>query len=136
MSEREEDKEDAGGAPFRLPLDAKKVAIVCHRHADPDAYLSAYALSFLLRQLSPEAQVDIIVPDGMSLLTRQLQDTFKHDTMENSKTEYDTFFAVDMGHAELMKDWLARVAESKGPRILIDHHPIQQNDVYTERLVD
>ncbi|MDA4118949.1 MAG: hypothetical protein OK455_11480, partial [Thaumarchaeota archaeon] len=49
--------------PFLPPEKIRRVAIICHRHADPDAYLSAYAISQLIRKISPASRVDIVLPD-------------------------------------------------------------------------
>ena len=53
------------------------VAIICHRHADADTFLSAYALSFIIRKLAPEAKVALIIPEGMSTLTQRLSLSFR-----------------------------------------------------------
>jgi nanoRNase/pAp phosphatase (c-di-AMP/oligoRNAs hydrolase) len=121
--------------PFVEPSKLARVAIVCHRHADPDAYLSAFALSDLIREIS-SASVDIITPQGMSALTKQLQETFRHPTLEESDRDYDLFVAVDIGHTELLKDWLGKIAQSGATKILIDHHPKQKDPIYDEMLVD
>ena len=34
------------------PKNVRNVAVLCHRHADADTYLSAYVLSFILQRLS------------------------------------------------------------------------------------
>ena len=37
--------------------------------------------------------------------------------------DYDLLVAVDIGHTELLKDWLGKLKESHGVKVLIDHHP-------------
>jgi nanoRNase/pAp phosphatase (c-di-AMP/oligoRNAs hydrolase) len=129
--------------PFLPPGKIRRVAIICHRHADPDAYLSAYAVSQLLRKISPTSKVDIILPDGMSTLTRKLAETFQHENLvtvdekgNETPDDYDLLIAVDIGHAELLKDWHGKLQQSKGLKVLVDHHPIQENSVYDHMIVD
>jgi len=127
--------------PF-VPLDKiKRVAVVCHRHADPDAYMSAYAISRLVTDLAPTAKVDVILPEGMSLLTRRLAESFKHESVVESESDeedgdYELVVAVDIGHTELLKGWYARLQASKGVKVLVDHHPIQEGALYDHMIVD
>jgi len=115
------------------------MGVICHRHADPDAYMSAYALSRLMAKLAPSARVDLILPDGMSLLTRRLAESFKQEGLVEGQGEsgdYDLLVAVDIGHTELLKDWFGRLKESPGVKVLIDHHPIQEGSPYDHMVVD
>src|SRR5271157_290377 len=91
----------------------KKAAILCHRHADADTYLSAYALSYMIGKLMPAAEVSIIIPDGMSSLTQKLAESFPHTRHEESQ-EYDLLVAVDIGHTELLADWNEKLRRSAG----------------------
>jgi nanoRNase/pAp phosphatase (c-di-AMP/oligoRNAs hydrolase) len=126
---------EGGTFPFLPPERLLRAAVVCHRHADPDSYLSAYAVCHLIRELSPAAHADLIVPDGMSSLTQTLAKSFPYQA-PSGEGEYDLLVAVDMGHTELLKDWLAKFKESKGLKVLIDHHPLQPDNPYDRRLVD
>ncbi len=135
--------DDSKSFPFLPPEKIRSVAIICHRHADPDAYLSAYALSHILREISPESKVDIILPDGMSALTKKLAEAFEYENLisadvsgARAEGDYDLLIAVDIGHMELLKDWQGKLQESKGLKVLIDHHPIQESSVYDQMLVD
>jgi len=125
--------------PFLDPGKIKRAGVICHRHADPDAYMSAYALSHLIPRLSPSARVDVILPDGMSLLTRRLAESFKIENLvegEGDSAEYDLLVAVDIGHTELLKEWHAKLKASTAVRVLIDHHPIQEGSPYDHMMVD
>jgi phosphoesterase RecJ-like protein len=125
--------------PFLPPESIGRVGVVCHRHADPDAYMSAYAISHLVAKLAPSAKVDIILPDGMSLLTRRLAESFKHENLVEADQEsgdYDLLVAVDIGHTELLKGWHGRLQGSKAVKVLIDHHPIQDDSPYDHMIVD
>jgi nanoRNase/pAp phosphatase (c-di-AMP/oligoRNAs hydrolase) len=124
------------GSSLVLPK-SKNVAILCHRHADADAYLSAYVISFIIRKTMPEAKVSIVVPDGMSSLTKKLAESFPHPQAElDERSDYDLMIAVDIGHVELLGDWKEKLRKSAGVKILIDHHPPQRDFPYDESLVD
>jgi nanoRNase/pAp phosphatase (c-di-AMP/oligoRNAs hydrolase) len=117
------------------PKNIRNVAVLCHRHADADTYLSAYALSFILQRVMPEAQISIIVPDGMSTLTKKLAESFARERREEAP-DYDLLVAVDIGHLELLGDWSEKLRKSSGIKILIDHHPPQQDSPYDQTLID
>ncbi len=122
---------------FVLPetKSVKSVAILCHRHADADTYLSAYAISFILGKIMPDARVSIIIPDGMSMLTKKLAESFSHPPPEH-REDYDLIIAVDIGHLELLGDWAEKLRSSSGVKVLIDHHPPQDHSPYDQALID
>lgn len=113
----------------------RKVAILCHRHADADTYLSAYALSVLIGKVLPSAEVTIIIPDGMSSLTQRLAELFPYKGREEV-FDYDLLLAVDIGHVELLRDWSEKLRNSRGVKVLIDHHPMQEGAPYDQLVVD
>jgi len=129
---------DTRGQILPEPGAIGRVAILCHMHADPDTYLSAYALRSLLRVYAPAAQVDIIVPEGMSLPTQRLSQSFRYEPPrgEADDTAYDLIIAVDIGHTELLKGWSEKLRKSAGLKILIDHHPMQEGAPYDRLVVD
>jgi bifunctional oligoribonuclease and PAP phosphatase NrnA len=125
--------------PFVAPEAIKRVGVICHRHADPDAYMSAFAITRLMAKTSPAARVDVILPDGMSLLTRRLAESFKLENLVEGGgdgADYDLLVAVDIGHTELLKDWSGQLKASRGVKVLIDHHPIQEGSPYDHMVVD
>lgn len=125
--------------PFISAEKMGRVGVICHRHADPDSYMAAFAISRLFARLAPSARVDVIIPDGMSLLTRRLAESFKQDHLvegEGDGGEYDLLVAVDIGHTELLKDWLAKLRQSKAVKVLVDHHPLQEGSLYDHMVVD
>lgn len=125
-----------GKFPFVDPKGLKRAVIVCHRNADPDAYLSAYALSRLVRALAPSCQVDIAAPEGMTTLATKLAGEYAHPVIERSDADYDLYVAVDVGDVELLKDWLGKMEASRGTKVLVDHHPRRDVTVYDHVLVD
>jgi nanoRNase/pAp phosphatase (c-di-AMP/oligoRNAs hydrolase) len=120
-------------------LDAEKLrtaAVVCHRNADADAYLSAFALSKLIRALAPGCEVVIVTPDGMTTLTEKVSVRFPHAIVEESNSDYDLYVAVDVGDEELLNQWRQKLRESRGVRVLVDHHPLKDGTFYDRVIVD
>ena len=114
----------------------KKAAVICHRNADADAYLSAFAVSALIRALEPGCSVAIVAPEGMTSLTLKLSSKFVHELVEDYDEDYDLYVAVDVGDTELLKGWLGKMRESSGMKILIDHHPLRDHGLYDYTIVD
>ncbi|MDA4123368.1 MAG: DHH family phosphoesterase [Thaumarchaeota archaeon] len=130
----------SGAAAQLLPEPGaiNRAAVLCHMHADPDTYLSAYALRFLISRYAPNALVDIIIPEGMSVVTQRLAKSFPNQepSPESAGSAYDLIVAVDIGDTELLKDWNEKLRESSALKVLIDHHPIKQDSPYNRSLVD
>jgi len=122
--------------PFVDPKNLKSAAVICHRNADADAYLSAYALSSLLRIISPQCEVDVVTPEGMTTLTSRLAKKFPHKVVQESNCDYDLYVAVDVGDAELLKDWKGKMEAGRGVRVLVDHHPYRDVQLYDHVIVD
>ena len=122
--------------PFVDPGKLRKAAVVCHRNADADAYLSAFALSGLIRALAPWCQVVIVTPGGMTTLTKKLSGRFPHPTVEGSDEEYDLYVAVDVGDEELLSDWKEKLEGSSATKVLVDHHPLRDGRLYDRVVVN
>jgi nanoRNase/pAp phosphatase (c-di-AMP/oligoRNAs hydrolase) len=122
--------------PFLEVKKLRRAAVVCHRNADADAYLSAVAISNLLRSLAPKCEVDVVTPGGMTTLTQKLRATFPHRTIEESEQDYELYVAVDVGDEELLKEWRAKLQSSSGVKVLIDHHPMKDGALYDHAIVD
>jgi nanoRNase/pAp phosphatase (c-di-AMP/oligoRNAs hydrolase) len=82
--------------------------------------------------------VDVILPEGMSLPTQRLSQTFKCEPPagEPDVSTYDLIVSVDIGHTELLRDWDEKLRRSSGLKILIDHHPMQEGAPYDRLVVD
>ncbi len=122
--------------PFLEASAIHRTAVVCHRNADADAYLSAFAISKLLRTLAPGCEVDLVTPGGMTTLTKKLSASFPHPTVEESERDYDLYVAVDVGDEELLQEWRAKLRASSGVKILVDHHPMKDASIYDRAIVD
>ena len=114
----------------------RNAAVVCHRSADPDAYLSAYALAGLIESISPGCSVDVVTPGGMTVLTQKLSARFPRETVEKSVKDYDLYVAVDVGDEELLDDWKGKFQGAKGVKVLVDHHPLKDGGIYDRVVVD
>ena len=122
--------------PFVEPAVLRKAVVVCHRNADADAYLSAYALSTLIRALAPGCEVHIATPGGMTTLTQKLSARFPHRITDGSGEDYDLYVAVDVGDEELLNEWKERFRASPGVKVLVDHHPHRGGDIYGHAIVE
>ena len=122
--------------PFVGRENLKRAAVICHSNADADAYLSAYAISSLLRAIAPECHVDIVTPEGMTTLTSKLATRFPHAVVQESDMDYDLYVAVDVGDAELLKGWRGKMEMSRGVKVLVDHHPYRDALLYDHVIVD
>ncbi len=122
--------------PFLDPSALRKAVVVCHRNADADAYLSAYALSKLIRALAPGCQVSIATPGGMTTLTQKLSARFPHAIADGGVGDYDLYVAVDVGDEELLNEWKEKFRASEGVKVLVDHHPQRDGSLYGHTIVD
>jgi nanoRNase/pAp phosphatase (c-di-AMP/oligoRNAs hydrolase) len=124
------------GFPFLGGRVLRSAVVVCHRNADADAYLSAYALSKLITKLYPTSKVVIATPGGMTTLTQKLSARFPHETVEASDEDFDLYLAVDVGDEELLSNWKEKMRSGGGVKVLVDHHPIRDNAPYDRVIVD
>ena len=122
--------------PFLEPSALKRAVVVCHRNADADAYLSAYAVSKLIGSVAPRCHVSIATPGGMTMLTQKLSARFPHDIADGSGGDYDLYVAVDVGDEELLSEWKEKFRESPGMKVLVDHHPRREGGLYDRSVVD
>ncbi|MEM2210388.1 MAG: DHH family phosphoesterase [Nitrososphaerales archaeon] len=106
----------------------KRLQIICHRHADVDAYCSAYALFHILKRFSKGVKVSIIALEGLSNLAKKVQCNFPVKVIEKPKLSLtDLTIIVDTGHASLIEELLSQLKSSKSIKIVIDHHPLDQS---------
>ncbi len=122
--------------PFLKAEDLRSAAVVCHRNADADAYLSAYALCGLLGRVAPGCRSVIVTPGGMTTLTKKLSEKFPHETVERSEEDYNLYVAVDVGDEELLNEWKDKIKGSRGMKVLVDHHPLRERTAYDRVIVD
>lgn len=102
---------------------SRRVAILSHQNADPDALCSAYALCFLLRRLNKKIKVHLIAPEGVSRVTRQVLGKIKMRIREPQDLKgYDAIFTVDTNTLSQLGRYEALLEKFEGPIVVIDHH--------------
>ena len=99
-----------------------RIAILCHHNADPDALCSAYSMKELVMKLNA-AEAEIIVPGGLSTITRRVAEEFGIEAGEEGLPgDVDTVIVVDTGSISQLEElgqWLINYEVTK---IFIDHH--------------
>ncbi len=104
---------------------SRKVAIVSHKNADPDAFFSAYALQKLLEKINAKAKAVFLFPESVSSITRKLLENLRFNVSYVKKYSddlgaFDTIIIVDTGSPEQLGEFLKIIDESEV--VLIDHH--------------
>lgn len=113
-------------------VNAKRVVLLCHHNADPDAICSAYAFAGLLKRLKPELEAEIVAAHGVSRLAKHL---LKHLPIEvktqPNMEDADAIVLLDTNTIQQLNNLAEKVKTSKLPIIVIDHHAAHPE---TERL--
>lgn len=113
--------------------------ILCHRHADVDAYCSAYAIASRLKRLHGTARIMIAAPEGLGLLAKQVQSKLKWEVLDHVEQEsYNLIVVVDTGHSALLSEWVNLLRNSRAKKLLLDHHPPSKTmkSLFDQALVD
>lgn len=121
--------------PFVDPKKLRRALVICHRNADADSYLSAFAVSRLLTAISPACTVDMATPGGLTKLTEKLSARYSHPTVLEGD-DYDLYVAVDVGDDELLNEWKPILEGATGTKVLVDHHPLRGRGLYDRVIVD
>ena len=114
--------------PLIEPKTLKDAVVICHRNADVDAYCSAYAVVQLIKEINPEAQINVASPKGLDVLAQRVQQKFNvkvNYSLDISKA--DLVVVVDTGDISLLGKWGDRLKSTKSKKIFIDHHPLTES---------
>ena len=113
-------------------VNAKRVVLLCHHNADPDAICSAYAFAGLLKRLKPKLEAEIVASHGISRLAKHLLNHLPIEvkTQPNMK-DADAIMLLDTNTIQQLNNLAEKVKTSKAPIIVIDHHAAHPE---TERL--
>jgi nanoRNase/pAp phosphatase (c-di-AMP/oligoRNAs hydrolase) len=104
-------------------IGAKLIVLLCHHNADPDAICSAYAFASLLKQSRPNFEVEIGAAQGLSRLSRHLQEFLPIKvTTQPSIEKADAMVLLDTNTIQQLDNLTEKVKNSKAPIIVIDHH--------------
>jgi len=113
---------------------AKRILLLCHHNADPDAVCSAFAFSQLLKQLHPKLNIEIAAAQGPSRLSRFMLKSLPLTlTNQPNIEEADVIVLLDTNTVQQLDEWGGRVTASKASIIVIDHHASHPE---TERLAN
>jgi phosphoesterase RecJ-like protein len=115
----------------------RRASILCHRHADVDAYCSAYATASLLKYLYPRCSVETAAPQGLNTLAKKVQETYHMKIVQNPNLrKADLVVVVDTAHILLLDDWVDNMRDSTCKKIFIDHHPPHKSvEVLADHLI-
>jgi len=124
---------------LRSIRNAKRVAIITHRNADPDALCSAYALGYLLRKLKRGVEVHLVAPQGISKVAKRIVEHLHirlHDPQ--NLEEYDIVFTIDANTLLQLAEYGTRLRDYEGVVIVIDHHASDPRtlEVATHAIID
>lgn len=103
---------------------AKRILVLCHKNADPDAICSSYALLNLLKMFKPDLEVVVAAPESISKVSKMILERFPMEVTHeepNFKT-FDAAFMVDTNTLRQLGEWGERMCAASLPIIVIDHH--------------
>jgi nanoRNase/pAp phosphatase (c-di-AMP/oligoRNAs hydrolase) len=104
---------------------SRKVLIVGHQNADPDAVCSAYLLTRLLKQIKRRLRVVTVSPDGVSKVSARVLQNLRFEVAEKAEPDdFDVIFTVDTNTLQQLGILQHPVENCGKPLIVIDHHAI------------
>jgi len=111
---------------------AKRIVLLCHINADPDAICSALAFAQLLQHLRPNINLEIAAAQGPSRLSKFLLNSLPAKlTMQPRIEDADAIVLLDTNTVQQLGEWSQRVKASKAALVVVDHHASHPE---TERL--
>jgi phosphoesterase RecJ-like protein len=115
-------------------VNAKRVFLLCHHNADPDAICSAYAFAGLLKRSKPKLKAQIVASHGISRLAKHLLNHLPIKVKKQTNMEdADAIVLLDTNTIQQLNNLAEKVKTSKAPIIVIDHHAAHPE---TERIAD
>ena len=117
--------------PFLKPDMLNRAIVICHRHADVDAYCSAYGVANIINKFKKDVHVSVITPEGLSLPAKRVADKYPVNQNENVDfNNIDLAVVVDTGHLALLGEYAEPFKDAKSMKVFLDHHPL--NDSVTD----
>lgn len=109
----------------RTARSSRRVLVLGHQNADPDAICSAYVLARLLKRINRRLKVVVASPDGVSKVSARVLDRLHFEVAEKVEAnEFDVIFTVDTNTLEQLGSLKEAVEKSGKPLVVIDHHAI------------
>ncbi|MGD8506086.1 MAG: DHH family phosphoesterase [Candidatus Bathyarchaeota archaeon] len=113
---------------------AKRILLLCHHNADPDAVCSAFAFSQLIKQIRPKLDIEIAAAQGPSRLSKFMLKSLPMTlTNQPNIEEAEVIVLLDTNTVQQLDEWGERVKASEALIIVIDHHASHPE---TERLAN
>ncbi|MBS3815313.1 MAG: DHH family phosphoesterase [Hadesarchaea archaeon] len=109
----------------------KRVLIIGHPHADPDAVGSVKALEEILEKL--DFRVDAGVPKGLDRLASEVLSSFNSEINLNPPVKAEITIVVDTSSLDQLEEYERKIEESGTKIIFIDHHRL---NLATKRAAD
>lgn len=101
-------------------LAGKRVVVLCHHNADPDAVASAIVLSEVLENSCKS--VKAAAADDVSLMARAVLEAFGRSIEVNPELDCDVIVMVDTSGFGHLGEFGVQVKNFSGKVIVIDHH--------------
>ncbi len=125
--------------PYLKPEAIRRAVVVCHRHADVDAYCAAYGVAYILRKLVKRVSVSVAAPGGLSVPAKRVESKYPVRLVEETAFErVDLVVVVDTGNLSLLGDLVEPLKNARCVKIFLDHHPLSSSieDVADYLLLD
>jgi len=100
----------------------KKIVVLGHHNADPDAIGAAAGIKELVEKLSPSSKVTCVMPEDISALSERIIEALDLEVEEDYYDPFDTIIVVDTGSLNQLGDWEENVRVSGFSLLVIDHH--------------
>lgn len=100
--------------------DGKRILVIGHPHADPDAVGSIIALREILEKL--EFKVDSGVPKGIDRLARGVLASLDGKITVDPPIDADIAMVVDTSSLDQLEEYEEKMKQTKTKIIIIDHH--------------
>jgi len=104
---------------------SRRILILGHQNADPDAVCSAYLLARLLKRLNRRVRAAVVSPDGVSKVSTRVLGHLHFQVQETAEpTDFDAIFTVDTNTLQQLGSLKQPVESSRKPLVVIDHHAV------------
>ena len=104
---------------------SKKILIVGHQNADPDAVCSAYLLSRAVKHINRRLKVTAVSPDGVSKVSARVLTQLSFEVADTATPDdFDAIFTVDTNTLQQLGSLRQPIETCGKPLIVIDHHAI------------
>jgi nanoRNase/pAp phosphatase (c-di-AMP/oligoRNAs hydrolase) len=112
--------------PGLIEYIGESVVIIGHHNADPDAIGAAQGVKELVQKLKPSTFVEVVMPEDISKLSRQIINELELNISEKTEAIFDTFIIVDSSGLNQLRNW-ENIKKKNKVTILIDHHILNED---------